>query len=47
MLFVYKNVQIPEITILGCSDHQKDIMIEFPLKFDAIYVLVPEITILD
>jgi uncharacterized membrane protein YhdT len=40
---------IPQITILGYSDHQTDSMMEFTPKFDAICIYIctiPQITIL-
>ena len=40
MLFVYTYVLIPEITILGCSNHQTDITIELALKSDAISIYI-------
>ena len=40
MAFAYTCVLISEITILGYSDHQIDIMIEFTLKFDAIFIYI-------
>ena len=40
MQFPYTYVLISEITILGYSDHQIDIIIEFALKFDAIFMYI-------
>ena len=40
MQYAYTYVLIPEITILGYSNPQMGIMIEFPLKFDAICMYI-------
>src|SRR5882762_8509568 len=40
MQYAYTYVLIPEITILGHSDHKTGITIEFALKFDAICMYI-------
>ena len=40
MQYAYTYISIPEITILGHSDPQMGITIEFVLKFDAICMYI-------